>query len=61
MDTPEQLERTAAVHEATRQELARGPWHRRREAQMADLLRLAYECRRKAAQLRRRQDYAKVA
>jgi uncharacterized coiled-coil protein SlyX len=48
-----ELERTAAVHEATRAELQRAPWNRRKEAQMADLLRRAAECRRKAAVLRR--------
>jgi hypothetical protein len=58
MDTIAELERQAAVHEATRAELQRGPWHRRKDAQMADLLRLAYECRRKANALRARQNYA---
>jgi hypothetical protein len=53
MDTIAELERTAAVHEATRAELKRGPWTRRRDSQMADLSRLAWECRRKAEQLRR--------
>jgi hypothetical protein len=47
------LERTAAVHDATRAELRAAPWNRRKESQMADLIRLAGECRRKAAVLRR--------
>lgn len=50
-----ELERTAAVHEATRAELQRAPWNRRKEAQMRDLLNLAWACRREAERLRQRE------
>lgn len=49
------LERTAAVHEATRAEIQRGPWTRRKEAQLRDLQRLAWACRREAERLRGRE------
>jgi hypothetical protein len=55
------LERTAAVHDATRAELRAAPWNRRKEAQIADLIRLAGECRRKAAVLRRTVGWDEVA
>lgn len=48
------LERTAAVHEATRAEIQRGPWTRRKEAQLRDLLMLAWACRREVDALRRK-------